>query len=60
MLDEAAASVDQFVVGIWEAALSVSGFDDDGFLYGYPKSAMWAVAWLIQEGAGLVEILLCI
>ena len=46
-MDEAAAIVDESVVGVWETVLSVSGFDDDGFLYAYPEGAFWASARLI-------------
>jgi len=31
-MDEAAATIDQFIVRVEEAGLSISGFDDDGFL----------------------------
>lgn len=52
-MDETAASVDKFVVGVWKTFFSVSGFDDDGFLEVNPEAALRSTAWLIQQRAGL-------
>jgi len=54
VLDKAATSVDQYMVGVEEDVVSVAGFDGDRFLYGDPEGASRTEAGFRAQGAGLL------